>query len=1181
MALEILYMYYFGIGILFFLVGFMLVYDNLKKINLIEGEKFIAQDWISCSFFGFMFSGSLLFIINITFDVLLEAQDPVSIAGYTLIVLMVILIIYPLWEVTYLGRPTSDSVHGFHKILETKILDRFSGMKVYIITFILYLAIYILPIIIITAITPREIGSIVFLWFLIFPLFFLNYFAASGQMSTIIGTLYRKSHFISKKQENVLVKEKSQMSFIMSLIFIVIAWVPFILSAYNFGGAISGMFDPKIEERQEIMALISLFTTVVFGIMGFFKKFWNKKSKTKSIDFIFSGYIFIGIGVNMLINFYAINPDVVSHILSVEIFGFSLNNLGVGGIFSDPASLNLLILIQSGIILFYGAYLFLNKVSEFRADTKLSSVNKAYKLLEVSKLVKIDKRKIKLRKKKKVKKPDLPTLFKSVILTPLFDKHGLDINEPVRKKAARYLLLICTENRDNVELVRSIIDNVTKNTINLPEEKQVLFISKDAVDLLGNIGKLSEYASDITSRLIDAIPKVNIQVKQYILDALGDVGESKENTKQVLEHLKPLLIERDYALRRAACLAIVEMILEGSKDDPEFIEMALNPLYEILDSHAEDEVIIETTLETLLSSCGKAADDIDIKKVLPFLNYDVPGGDKVIIGSIIRTAISIIAYMVYYNLESFPVNEIKKYLDDERVYIRYVAVDAIGNYLIEKMDEELLKKLMEMSIKDEDPDVTEMCAESIAEVLIMNKGLKISIKGQDISILDFYLNTLESSNRIEAENATEALKSIARLYQEENIWPILSKKIQGDNLELVRDCLYIAGSIDKFIHDKIDVNVILEKLKHPNATVRAEAVHALGLMSDNHPEINPNDLFSLLDDDDPTVRQQAIFALGNLGEEKPGEIVPVLIERFLNMLLLPNIEENVAEEELIAESLGTIGKIHPMNEIIITLQRGLMGDMNIFAKDVVAKAMYTIGIGLIKTGKAKRTIEDADLINVDYSIRKLLLGAKKEYTIGNIIIILIEALQQKGIPEIVMNEISDSMQDLLPAFTFKKNEKKPNEVLNAIKSLLAQAYYSNYDSEILETIDRCDSLINFRASFEAPEEDKALRERLSFFSSQFTNDGKQFHDQGEIFLMLAKNDPEYLDYALKSFEIATELAANEYYTPNCLYQMAVIYKMKNDIPKAKEMFNTALEIFASLDEVEMMKICKENLAQLN
>jgi len=412
LALEILYVLYAGIGMLFFYFGFMLVYKNLKKINLIEGEKFIAEDWISCSLFGFMFSASLLFIINLIFDVLLESQNPASIAGYTLIILIVILMIYPLWEMTFLGRPTSDSVHAFHKFLETKILDRFSGIKVYVITILLYLVIYILPIFIITVITAKMIGSIVFFWFLIFPLFFLNYFAAAGQMSTIIGTTYRNSHFISKKQENVLLeKNKNVMGIIMPLILIIIAWIPFILSVYTFGGAISGIFDPNLKETQGISALLSIFTTVVFGIKGFFSKFWNKKSKTKSIDFIFSGYIFIGIGVNMLINFSAINPAVVSQVLSVEILGFSLNNFGVGLIFSDPVSLNLLRLIQSGIILFYGGYLFLNKVSEFRADTKLSSVNNAYKILEVSKLVKIDKGKIELREKKKKRKKTRSTNF--------------------------------------------------------------------------------------------------------------------------------------------------------------------------------------------------------------------------------------------------------------------------------------------------------------------------------------------------------------------------------------------------------------------------------------------------------------------------------------------------------------------------------------------------------------------------------------------------------------------------------------------------------------------------------------------------------------------------------------------------------------------------------------------------
>ncbi len=38
-----------------------------------------------------------------------------------LLITLGILVIYPLWEVIFLGRPTSDSVHDFHKFLESKI----------------------------------------------------------------------------------------------------------------------------------------------------------------------------------------------------------------------------------------------------------------------------------------------------------------------------------------------------------------------------------------------------------------------------------------------------------------------------------------------------------------------------------------------------------------------------------------------------------------------------------------------------------------------------------------------------------------------------------------------------------------------------------------------------------------------------------------------------------------------------------------------------------------------------------------------------------------------------------------------------------------------------------------------------------------------------------------------------
>ncbi|MHA1562001.1 MAG: tetratricopeptide repeat protein, partial [Promethearchaeota archaeon] len=202
-----------------------------------------------------------------------------------------------------------------------------------------------------------------------------------------------------------------------------------------------------------------------------------------------------------------------------------------------------------------------------------------------------------------------------------------------------------------------------------------------------------------------------------------------------------------------------------------------------------------------------------------------------------------------------------------------------------------------------------------------------------------------------------------------------------------------------------------------------------------------------------------------------------------------------------------------------------------------------------------------------------------EYTIGNLVIIFIEALQLKAIPNTVMDEISDAVQDLLPVFLFvDEDERKKNRILTTIKELLAQAYYSNYNNEILETIDRVDSLISFKRSFETDL--TSLQEQFIFFAKQYTNDGKQFYDQGKVFLELANKDPEFFDYALRSFEVAIELAPFEFYTPNCLMYMASILEHNEEYQKAKKKFEEALEIFSSLDEVEKMKECENALTSI-
>ena len=1159
---------YSVIGVIGFLFGFFLVFKNLKKINLIEREKFDFSDWLASIGFGAMFTLAILFALNLSIDTLNKSGTPLpSIAGYLLTIMLGILLIYPLWEVFFLGRPTADSVHDFHKFLESNILDKFKGKIAYLISFCIFIVIYIVPVIVFTILSHYKFLEIVFIWFLLFPLFFLNYFAANGIVSGILQTSYRRtipSGII--KASNIGQNKKKKF---MNLIFIAITWIPFLLNAYTIFNVISKAasgyeFSPK----DEWMGYVSLITTVPLGIKGFFDKFWNKKSKTKTIDFLFSGYIFIAIGINMLINFFQINKDLVNSVLNqVEILKPLIP------VFSNYALLVPIIVIQSFITLIYGIIIFVQRNSDFHSDIRLRATSIAFGIKDLDDLIKKNVPGSKKSRKVKEKKYDFLTLYKSLLLPPIYSKYGVDLNEQVRLKARQYLLLISI---NDTEHAQKIVDFVFETSIDSKDSEYSNYSIKEAINLLGDIGK--KYPEIVMTRMIEALTSSNIQIQRYILDALGDIGEKKENLIVILDEIQPLLVSPRYELRTAAFQAVSEMVMEGSSEDKQFVQIALNKIYGILTDNHKNSDVIDTAMESLVQMSAKIADDLDISKILPFIHYS-EGKDKDTNDYIIQNAIIVLGYMVYYNIDTFPLEDIRNFLKDKRNFIRYVACDAIGNFILkcpQEQKENLLIDLMVMSLHDVDDDVNEMSAESITEFLILNKNYEPVIDGQKISVLDYYLKALSSSEKKVSEKASEALKSISPLY-EENIYPQLEEIIKKqENLELVRDCLHVIALSGIEEHLSVDLNLIYKLTEHTEASVRAEAIYTLGLISKNRPEIDEKYLINRLDDPDPQTRQQTIFALGKIGVNKPNEVIPVLIQGFFE--IDRQSEDKINEVELFAESLGIIGAEHPSNEIIITLQSTMMGDTNPFAKDVIAHALGAIGHGMIRSGNATKRIENDAFYN---RVSWLRMSGKKEYTIGNLVIIFIEALQLKAIPNSVMNEISDSVQDLLPVFLFvDEDERKKNKILTTIKELLAQAYYSNYNNEILETIDRVDSLISFKRSFETDL--SSLQEQFIFFSKQYTSDGKQFYDQGNVFLELAKKEePEFYDYALRSYEIAVDLAPFEYFTPDCLLRIAkILVEYKKDFKNAKKKYEEALEIFSSLDEIEQMKECESALTSI-
>ncbi len=1204
-------------AVISFIVGFLLVYGNLKKVNLIEREKFNVEDIGTCIIFAGIFSAVWVVLINLFYGVF----RPNDLSGTNFIQFMIIFLIlmlmaFPVYNATVLARPTSDATTNFDKKLEEKFLDRFKGKKSYIASFGVFLIIYFVPVFILYYFLDKTFVEMLYLWFAFIPLIFLSTFSASGQIAGIISTTYSHQLHIDPREERYITKQKNSNSLkdffkkIIHIFTILIAWIPFISGFYTIYSSISKGMSLRQGETLDtgfsIISFITLCIQVIFAVYGFFSKYWRKKSKTKTIDFMFSVWIFIAISINILINFSVIAPNLLNAILSRYSILQPLNTL-----FSDPLITLPLISTQGFIMVFFGGYLLINRNTDFHADLKLNSVNRSFGLRSIDEL---QKAKRKEKKIETVNIKDLDILVKSVLLYPLFDKNGVDLHKSVRKKSQQYLYLAAYEDEDRA---KKIVEVVAQNTIEYSPENiknlsllarifekldrtlikmrvkldiQRVFFSKEGVQLLGQIGQ--EHPKLIMQRLISAISKSEPQMQKAIFDAIGDIGEGKKNISKILKKLGIFMTSKDFDLRKRASDAITEMIIEGDYNDNEFVSIALEFLYRILEENSMNEEIVENALETILNLTAKVPKQISLEKIYPFLEYKKETGEfenlnHSAIQFVIQYSLNIIAYCVYYNLESFPLQKVINYLDDAEPYIRYVACDAIGNYILlspknkseevlHSEKERILEILIKISIDDADEDVREMAIESISEFLVMNeeKGFeKIKIDGQSMSVLQFYLDKLGDENTEVKNRASEAIKAIGPT-SKENIYDILETHIKGKNLEVTRDLTEALGLMNDEIHKEVDLTMLYDLLSHQDPKVRENAVFALGMIGQRrYNEINLNKIIKMLKDERIQIRLQTIYALGLIG--KKIEVADLIIEALINGFfhLDRTKKENISEVELYAESLGNIGSSHPSNEIVITLQQALIGDTNVYAKDVIAKALYKIGEGMIKRGNAKRVIENEQFYN---QISWLRFSEKEQFTIGNIIIILIEAIQLKGVPTVVMNEISDSLQDLLPAFLFVEQEKN-NKLLLTIKDLLEQAYYSNYDTEILETIDRIDSLISFKGYFE--EQNPLLQYYSTFFAKSYSPDGKQFYDQGMIF-MHQKEEPKFIDYAIKSFETAIDLAPNEFFTPDCYLQLGKIHTFRRDFENAKQMLNEALEAFASLDNINKMKEAQKQFKKL-
>ena len=1093
-----------------------------------------------------------------------------SIASYLLILELLILIIYPIWEIFFLGRPTSDAITDYHKFLERKFIDKAQGKKAYLVSFLIFALTYIAPIILISLIFQLEILPVAFLWSLSFPLFFIAYYAASGLMVNVLGNAYKDvSEFDTTDYSLIQPKKTNKISNTLNKTQPILAWFPFLLEMWNIILPIMLLFRSGQIQRNGVVyigpipidiGLVSLIA-VIFVIRGFVTRFWVKKSKTKALDFVFTGYIVIAISLNMMIHFITLNPAIIERIFILDIGGthplLSLQTLLEKTYIMLP-----ILIIQHTVTIVYAIKNVVKKNAQYQADIRLTAVHKAAGDLPnlIFGLQTISNRNQEFSKKKH-SKINFPLLIKSIMLEPEFSRIDIDINEQIREKASQYVILASKKKNQALELISFFINQINIKATNHRD----MTINRYSIDILGRIGQL--HPKEVIIPLFKKLLEAPLNIKRDILKALAQIGKFKANTKKILDMLLPFLDNPDREIKKVSIQAISELSF-GFEDSLSVLDY----FYQILQDDVEDPYLIEKILTAIIKLCSRHADKIEVKKIIPFLNYQKEDTEQEILNYILQNSIVILGHIAHITPEKIPKEKIMPLLEDPRDFIRYVATDTIGNFMLATNDLGILQDLFLISLQDPDEDVRDMAIESIQEFLMIQPTSEISYNDQKKRpILDLYLEALLSSNRKIAENASEALKYIVQLY-DKNIFTEIEQLLQGKNEEIIRDCLNIIPYIR--YQGSINLDTIYNLTKHHLSSIRAEAINALGMLAEKGYAIDEFQVIWMLEDVDPQCRFRAIFALGKIGIQNPRDVVTHLIRYFYRIDHITQTQELM----LIFESLGIIGIEHPSRIAIALLQQALMGDTNPTCKDVAARALFEIGRSMIHKGKAIQLLQHHQLDPKDFStlLEFFKIAERQEYDLGDVIMILIEALQLKGIPDQAMYIIGDSLQDLLPAFLFYEKKSDSKTYLDTLKELIKQIYHANYSKDILILVDRITSLQFFKKYVE--EEDSDIRKEYLFYTKSYTPDAEQFFGQGELFMNM--NIPENQQYAKKSFEIAIELGPNEIFMPLCYLYLGTIAINSGKKVEAKNLLEQAIFGFAAFDDVKNMKQAKLKLKEI-
>ncbi|MGV9198544.1 MAG: HEAT repeat domain-containing protein, partial [Promethearchaeia archaeon] len=909
----------FIIFLVAFAFGFFLIY---RQVALVKKGEFEIGDTLQCVLYGLIFSMAIMVVIGMAFIFAVNTPsfweptsmnpnppDPPEINPLWLILPFMICLVYisfyPLIDFLFiaLSEESDEGLTSFHKFIGNKVINRTENRIFSVISAVaFYLGAFVLPPLIFYLFLGFPFITIYITWMLAYPLMILTFYGSKGWIAgfyNVVVHIERRSFFVGFEDSGRVMEEAKDFPNVtgprillgMMLFVFVWAWISmFQTLAFYFSG------DMAISTYSYASMV---FVTLLFGIIGYFTRYWNRQIKYRVIDISFAAYLMAAVGINVLANFLIVNS---SKLYS----SFNYTIIGLHELIPNYLLFSFAAVIEEVVLISFTSYFLLSE-TEFTENLKISKINECGQTFDPIPLFNfLGSKDPEIRKQAKetivlmferVPLKDDVNLDKLIFKNSLID--GLCDPNP-HTQSVCYQILVQLE-RDAPETVLPwIIENLESPNY----DKSIPFARSLTT---ADINLIQKIPQDLIFNLVQDL---EWRLKSIGLDILSRLATVNNEIILTLLMKKNLLNELVNDPDGAVQVKILNLLADAE------VVLPLNSILNRL--NASNSQIRAAAIKNIKNIKEENLDSRIVSKLIPLMRDP---------SSKVRASVfEVLAKIGHFQKFFIPLPPFLEGLKDLDKEVRKASIEVLERYF----DEQPRSIDLDMIINRIDPDNEE----------IVNSVLTLLGRLWDKNperILTILLNFIKFDN--------QSLK--------ENISRILIDKYES-NPDLIIDNLIEIPDVSKFITKGIITKTFIEMghldpqhvipklisfLNSENEEIKLNALMALeGLVSDHHEKIELKPFLLIMrQEENNKIKKEASKVISKVAAVNPSALKPVI-----SVILQAMQEQESSVKLVLVKSLLQISQespdILPVRPII-----NLLKEDDSFIRETAAKILGNIG----------------------------------------------------------------------------------------------------------------------------------------------------------------------------------------------------------------------------------------------